>query len=649
MATWIWKFGDFEIYHSSLLHNRRQELGKEYPSFWKLYAPEPFVRFRCELISKGGLLRVATTGTCMIDYHDKENDVHYRKDAHDEIVLPKGRVWMQVTVGNPGGLPSLYLDGPVETNGNWECDDITGDFRPVGTWDALNSPDQNPQKFPFVYDPINWVSKEPVEGGVLYDFGKATFCRLRVVGGADQKRTIRLGESREEAMDDIWCMVRFDGDQREMPASAFRYIFVSDPDVDIQAEYEYLPMNFRGAFRCGEEVVDWVWDTAAYTFHLNSREFFLDGIKRDRWVWSGDAYQSQFVNHYLFMDQEIEKRTLIGLGGQKPFKQHINTIMDYTFYWFMGIYEYYLTYGDKQLLEQLLPQMEEIMAFCLGRRSEDGFMRGKPFDWVFIDWANLDKTGALFGEQVLFAQAMADYSKIRQILGLDGSFYDAEAAKLREKIQEFFYDADRGVFIDSYESGKKNVTRHSNILAYLYLPCTQAQKDSIYKNVLCNDTVPAITTPYFKFYENRVLCEAGDMEGLEKCIREYYGAMRALGATSLYEQFDPTCKGAEHYAMYDKPYGKSLCHAWSASPIYLLGRYRMGVKNTGIAYDTFEVKPMPGTLPPFEGVVPLPKGEVRVKLDKTSVTVCATAPGGTLILGDRQYPLIPNQEITATL
>ena len=101
--------------------------------------------------------------------------------------------------------------------------------------------------------------------------------------------------------------------------------------------------------------------------------------------------------------------------------------------------------------------------------------------------------------------------------------------------------------------------------------------------------------------------------------------------------------------MYDKPYGKSLCHAWSASPIYLLGRYRMGVKNTGIAYDTFEVKPMPGTLPPFEGVVPLPKGEVRVKLDKTSVTVCATAPGGTLILGDRQYPLIPNQEITATL
>ena len=146
MATWIWKFGDFEIYHSSLLHNRRQELGKEYPSFWKLYAPEPFVRFRCELISKGGLLRVATTGTCMIDYHDKENDVHYRKDAHDELVLPKGRVWMQVTVGNPGGLPSLYLDGPVETNGNWECDDITGDFRPVGTWDALNSPDQRSEE-----------------------------------------------------------------------------------------------------------------------------------------------------------------------------------------------------------------------------------------------------------------------------------------------------------------------------------------------------------------------------------------------------------------------------------------------------------------------------------------------------------------------
>lgn len=46
--------------------------------------------------------------------------------------------------------------------------------------------------------------------------------------------------------------------------------------------------------------------------------------------------------------------------------------------------------------------------------------------------------------------------------------------------------------------------------------------------------------------------------------------------------------------MYGAPYEKSLCHAWSASPVYLLGAYRMGVKNSGIAYDHYEVCPSLG-------------------------------------------------------
>ena len=121
--------------------------------------------------------------------------------------------------------------------------------------------------------------------------------------------------------------------------------------MEVKAEYEYLPLEYKGSFHCSEEIINKVWDVAAYTFHLNSREFFLDGIKRDRWVWSADAYQSLFVNRYLFFDKEIEKRTLIALGGKQPFKVHINTIMDYSFFWIISLYEYYKTYGDKDFLE----------------------------------------------------------------------------------------------------------------------------------------------------------------------------------------------------------------------------------------------------------------------------------------------------------
>ena len=121
--------------------------------------------------------------------------------------------------------------------------------------------------------------------------------------------------------------------------------------------------------------------------------------------------------------------------------------------------------------------------------------------------------------------------------------------------------------------------------------------------------------------------------------------MLSLGATTLYEQFDPTQTGAEHYAMYGHPFEKSLCHAWSCSPIYLLGRYRAGVRRTGIAYETFEVAPRRGDLHKFDCTVPLPKGEVRVQMDQDSLAVYATAPGGTLIWDGKTYPLEQGKEI----
>lgn len=649
MSQWIWKFGDFEIYHSLLLHNRRQEYGKPYPVFWKLYVPEPVVRFEKIFTTEGGYFRVHTCGNCLVTIFGKSWSGSMTCGTKEEIYLPPGTAKIQLRVMNPLGLPCALVEGVIETDETWVCDDVTDDFIPVGTWTQLNDPNKTPEEFPFSYENVSWKFKEAAGNGVLFDYGKEMFCRLKVKCDGTEKITIRLGESREEVMDDKWCILRFDRSPEngviDIEPSAFRYVYSSNSAVDITAEYEYLPAEYRGEFSCEEDIINWVWNTAAYTFHLNTREFFLDGIKRDRWVWGGDAYQSQFVNRYLFMDMETEKRTLVALGGKAPFRQYINDIVDYTYFWFMGIYDYFLTYGDKKFLKQMLPQMEEIMKFCQSRRSEDGLIRGQAGDWVFIDWADIDKEGAVSGEQILFACALESYGNIRKVLGLDWEYYLTDARELRKKIVALFYREELGAFVDSYESGKNHVTRQNNAWAYLYLPCEQTIKDSIYQNVICNDDVRAITTPYFKFFETRVHCEAGNTELLEKCIREYYGPMRDLGATTLLEEFDPAKAGAEHYEMYDAPYGKSMCHAWSASPIYLLGYYRMGVRNTGVAYDTFEVRPVLGSLPSFEGIVPLPQGEVRMKVTKTDVKVIATVSGGKLIVEGREYPLIENEEI----
>lgn len=681
MAKWIWKFGELEIYHSLMLHDRRQQYGFPEPVVWKMYAPEPVVVFRKKVTTQGGVFRIRACGHASTSVQTGENPWETIKcGGKSEISLEAGTVTVQIRVSNAKTFPCIYVDGVIESDESWEADDLSVNFAPVGSSPLFTDREKTPESFPFAYEAVFYDKREEMSGGVLFDFGQETFAAVKLLHLTEERVRINYGESQEEALDDEWSVIHFVREPKEgelsFEPSAFRYLYVSDKGADVEAAYEYLPLEYRGSFRCGESLVNRVWDVAAYTFHLNSREFFLDGIKRDRWVWSADAYQSLFVNHYLFFDPEIEKRTLIALGGKAPFKRHINTIMDYTFFWIMGIREYYQTYGDRKFVRQMLPQMQEVMAFCESRESADGFMREKPGDWIFIDWAPMDKEGALCGEQILYARALECYGDLLEAAGPDvvisaeedaggpyrvpdekdrpgraghiGQKYLQKAKRLQEQIRERFYDKEKEVYVDSYESGRRNVTRHSNILAYLFLPCDREQKRNIYEKMILNDEVRQITTPYFKFYENQVHALEGNGTLLEESIRQYYGNMLAMGATTLYEEYDPGMKGAEHYAMYGNPYEKSLCHAWSASPIYLLGAFRLGVRNTGVAYETFEVCPNPGDLRSFSGRVPVPGGAVEVSVNEKEIRVKSDIPGGTLKINGKEWKLAAGEEIVVS-
>ena len=85
-----------------------------------------------------------------------------------------------------------------------------------------------------------------------------------------------------------------------------------------------------------------------------------------------------------------------------------------------------------------------------------------------------------------------------------------------------------------------------------------------------------------------------------------------LGATSFWEEYNPAKKGTEHLAMYGRKFGKSLCHAWGASPIYLLGKYYLGVSPTAPGYETYTVQPQLGGLQWMQGKVPTPNGDIEM-------------------------------------
>ena len=95
--------------------------------------------------------------------------------------------------------------------------------------------------------------------------------------------------------------------------------------VSLTARYQYVEIPAVASFHCDDGLLNRIWEVAAHTFSLCSGIFFLDGIKRDKWIWCGDAYQSLFVNQYLMADPDINRRTLLALRGNERMTTHINT------------------------------------------------------------------------------------------------------------------------------------------------------------------------------------------------------------------------------------------------------------------------------------------------------------------------------------
>ncbi len=641
---WIWNYGDFEIYHSNKANSRREANGANYPSRWQLGVIAQGVKFYREIISPAPfVIKVFVCGKGMIKIDGEPHRVG------EEITIPAGKHFLGIEVVNMQGLPAAYVQSEVCPSGEgWYTKNAKAEPVRVGFLPHYDAPEKTPESFFFSYERMMPVSRELTAEGTLFDFGKELFGHIQVSNvQPEDKLHISYGESREEALDSLNAILFEDvqgSSSYRLTQRAFRYIYVQgSSSVCVEADYEYLPLPYRGSFRCNDEAINRVWDMCAYTLHLNTREVLLDGVKRDRWCWSGDAYQAYKFSNYLFFDREIVRRTILGLRGGDYAAEHINTITDYSLYWIISLVDYYKSFKDEEFIRFIYPRAVSLMEFVKTREDENGLVVKKYADWVFIDWSEIDFDGPSCAEQMLYIEANRAMATLAELLGIPGKQYAQKALELIQKVNDFYWDGEKGAFIDSFTSGKRNVTRHANIFAVMYDIADEAQKQSILENVLLNDSITKITTPYFAGYELDALGKLGSFDAFENMLRSYWKGMLDLGATTVWEEFDPKLTGAQHYEMYGMKYGKSLCHAWGAGPIYLFGRYYLGVYPTKAGFEEFEVKPYLGNFCFIEGTVPVLDGEVHIALSETALEVTATRDGGTLIWNGERHMLEKNQ------
>jgi len=672
--TWIWYPGDFEVWLGNKMQNRRTERGTFLPPFWKFDSHYVLIDFH-----KDFDLPEAETAELFVEgQYSVKIDGKATFGYPSKLEIPAGKHRISLKVYNQGAVPAVYVKGKkVVSDSTWlvtyedkewidqsgKASDQSGTtWLKAASWN-FDSPSVPPSKYALPTQAQSALRSEKKGNGLLLDFGKETFGYVKIHGLQGQGNVgIYYGESREEALsldsgetlDRLAVNFKAKTDTITTLTKAFRYVNVVLPagaTMDsVSMLYEYAPVKDKGSFLCSDAEINKIYDVSKYTFHLNTREFFIDGIKRDRWVWSGDAYQSFLMNYYLLYDSPTVTRTLLALRGKDPVTSHINTIMDYTFYWFMGIKDYYLYTGDRTFIEQFYPRMKSLMDYCLSRTNKDGMLEGKAGDWVFVDWADgLSKKGELSFEQILFARSLEMMAESASMLKHteEAANYAQLAKTIKAKIMTNYWNAGKHALVHSSVDGQQtaNVTRYANMFGIFFGYFTPGQEQEVKKHVLLNDDIQKIKTPYMRFYELEALCAMGEQPYVLKEMKAYWGGMLKEGATSFWEEYDPAKKGTAHLAMYGRPFGKSLCHAWGASPLYLLGKYFIGVKPLSPAYAEWVCAPKLGGLKWMQGKVPTTEGEIELYCSKTEIKIKSPVGTGILRIKSKTLPVVPGARV----
>src|SRR4029078_4211183 len=105
----------------------------------------------------------------------------------------------------------------------------------------------------------------------------------------------------------------------------------------------------------------------------------------------------------------------------------------------------------------------------------------------------------------------------------------------------------------------------------------------------------ALANTFYSHFVYRALARAGRFDLALNLMRERYGPMLRRGATTLWESFAPTA---------------SLCHGFSATPVYQLSAEVLRVTPLAPGFRRFRLAPQPVDLTWARGVVPTIHGDI---------------------------------------
>jgi hypothetical protein len=478
--------------------------------------------------------------------------------------------------------------------------------------------------------------------GILLDFGRELHGGIQIAvadlkPSSKESKTalvrVRFGESASEAMSELGGDPNATNDHAvrdqtvavpwlgttEVGNTGFRFVRLDVVESNsfvalkaVRAVFLHRDLPQLGSFHCSDERLNRIWESGAYTVFLNMQDYVWDGIKRDRLVWIGDMHPETSTIGAVFGNVPVVPASLDLIRNETPLLKWMNGISSYSLWWIIIQRDWYRQSGDLDYLRRQQAYLNGLLDLLSRQVGPDG-KENLPEN-RFLDWPSSENKPAIHaGLQSLMVLAFEAGREISRALG---------DAVTEQKCAE------------TVTLLKKHLPEHGNSKQAAALMALAGLGDAakLNRQVMAVDGAKRLST-FYGYYVLQARAKAGDYQGCLDAIRQYWGAMLDLGATTFWEDFNldwvpnagridelvtPGKKDihGDYGAYCYKGFRHSLCHGWASGPTAWLSEHVLGVEILEPGCKRVRITPHLGDLQWVEGTFPTPKGVIKIRHEK---------------------------------
>ena len=385
-----------------------------------------------------------------------------------------------------------------------------------------------------------------------------------------------------------------------------------------------LPMSDKPRFHVADHLHQRIYEVSVNTLTACMHEHYEDCPWREQALYTMDSRNQMLCGYYALGEYAMPRASLrlMALGFREdgllelcaPARVSV-TIPSFTAMFLVQLQEYHLYSGDSEFAREMLPVARAVAEALLARVDGSGLIpawEGRQY-WNFYEWmpgldGHTDRKcppGAKRYDapmNAFAALALRRLALLEAALGLDGARWRAAANGIAQAAHERFFDH-AGGYYRSYACGGD--TWGGDELTQALMVCADICPDVCLDralDALAGGGLTPITLSYSIFKFDALMKRPGRYAGwvFERIARDW-GRMLYSGATTFWE----TQAGAR-----DFDDAGSLCHGWSAVPIYCYFAYALGLRPVEPGFRRYELKPVNAGLHGLRGRILLPDGRL---------------------------------------